>query len=423
MHISANSHLIVNADYIRQLSNIERKKYGQKVKLVKHLYEQGAKTNNALFTALGISSPTCQALINELIAEGLIEKKGKGASIGGRKPDLYALRNASYYVLSVDMERFRTKVAIYDNNNNNMTGVKVLSVAITKDLSAIAQLYDFVQQLLVSSTIDREKLVGIGISMPGLVDGHAGNNYTYLITEEESQSLEQRLEEEFGLPVFIQNDVKSATIAECRHGLARDKSDALVVLMDWGIGLGIVMDGKLRKGSKGFSGEIGHIPFVDDGALCYCGKRGCLETLASGIALARMAKEGIESGQYSILNELSDQEIDKIEPHVVINAANRGDQYAINILSKVGTNLGKGIATLIQLFNPEVIILSGKIAEAKQYITIPIIQSINTYSMMEIREDTQIVLSELGQDAGILGTVSMVIDNVLKKQIEMAIES
>lgn len=420
MQLSTTPHLIFSKDYIQRLSNIERKKYGQKIKLVKHLYEHGTKTNNELFTALGISSPTCQTLINELIEENLIEKKGKGISIGGRKPDLYALKNESYYVLSIDMERFRIKVAIYDNNNNNISGVQILPIAITRDFSAIAQLYDFVQQLLNHSTIDREKLVGIGISMPGLVDTRTGNNHTYLTSEEDnSRTLEEKLEEQFGIPVFIQNDVKSATIAECRHGLARGKSDALIVLMDWGIGLGIVMDGKLRKGSKGFSGEIGHVPFVDNGALCYCGKRGCLETVASGIALARMAKEGIKSGQYSLLNELSDQEIDKIEPHIVINAANRGDQYAINILSEVGTSLGKGIATLIQLFNPEVIILGGKISEAKQYISIPIIQSINTYSMAEIREGTQIVLSELKQDASIIGSVCMVIDKILERQIKM----
>ena len=192
------------------------------------------------------------------------------------------------------------------------------------------------------------------------------------------------------------------------------------MLMDWGVGLGIIMDGKMRKGSRGFSGEIGHIPLIDEGALCYCGKKGCLETVASGIALARMAKEGIKSGQHSLLNELSDHEIDKIEPHLVIDAANRGDQYAISILSIVGSNLGKGIATLVQLFNPEVIILGGKMAEAKQYITIPIIQSINTYSMTEIRENTQIVTSELGQDSCILGVASMVINNIFERQIRFA---
>jgi len=196
--------------------------------------------------------------------------------------------------------------------------------------------------------------------------------------------------------------------------LARGRRDVLVLSLDWGIGLGIIMDGKLRSGITGFAGEIGHIPLVNDGALCYCGKRGCLETVASGIALARMAKEGIKSGQHSLLNELSDQEIDSIEPQLVIDAANRGDQYAINILSEVGINLGKGISILIQLFNPELIILGGRIAEARQYITTPIQQSINKYCMAQIREKTKIALSDLGKEADIMGPVAVVMENILK---------
>jgi predicted NBD/HSP70 family sugar kinase len=190
--------------------------------------------------------------------------------------------------------------------------------------------------------------------------------------------------------------------------------------MDWGIGLGIIMDGKLQSGMSGFAGEIGHIPFVKDGELCHCGKRGCLETVASGIALARMAKEGIKSGQTSLLNTLSEEEIDQIEPHIVIDAANKGDQYAINILSQVGENLGKAVATLIQLFNPEIIILGGKIAEAKQYITIPMRHAINTYCMTRIRENTKILPSTLGNSAGILGSASIVIENTFERQIELA---
>src|SRR5690606_11959986 len=163
-----------------------------------------------------------------------------------------------------------------------------------------------------------------------------------------------------------------------------------------------------------------HTPFVNDGELCYCGKRGCLETVASGIAMAKMAKEGIQSGESSILNKLSEEEIEKIEPHVVISAANRGDQYAINILSNVGHSLGKAISTLIQLFNPELIILGGKIAEAKQYITLPIKHSVNTYCMTRLRENTKIELSQLGSDAGLLGSASIVMDSTFDKLIEMA---
>lgn len=412
--------VIVDKPYLEHLTNIERKKYLQKVRLIKYVYMEGAKSNADLCSLLNISSPTSLSLINELIEEGLLHKKGKGASVGGRRPELYSLCDNSFYILCIDIERFKTKVAILDNNNNWMTEIKSMPLPISGNLNTIDQLYDMANELATGSGINLDKLVGIGVSMPGLVDTKEGNNLTYLTIDKKVKSLQEILKTKFKKPVFIQNDVKSATLAECRLGLAHHKKDVLVLSMDWGIGLGIVMDGQLRSGSSGFSGEIGHIPFVDDGALCYCGKRGCLETVASGIALARMAKEGIKSGQSSILNELSDQEIDQIEPHLVVDAANLGDQYAINILADTGIKLGKGIATLIQLFNPELIILSGKIAEAKQYISIPIQQSINTYCMTQIREKVKIVLSKLGPDAALLGSTYTVMENILQQQIELA---
>lgn len=413
--------ILLEKCYLDSLTNIERKKYLQKVRLVKLLHTEGAKSNADICRVLNISSPTSIILLNELLIEGLIEKKGKGKSIGGRKPELYSLHNNSFYVLCIEMDRFKTEMAILDNNNNNITGIKSFSLKLTKDKSAIKLLHEFAEQLISSSGIDTNKLVGIGLGMPGLVDSNAGRNYTYLVSSSgDSKTLQDILEEKFNKPVYVQNDVKTNTLAECRFGLALNKKDALVLLMDWGIGLGIIMDGKLQSGMSGFAGEIGHIPFVKDGELCHCGKRGCLETVASGIALARMAKEGIKSGQTSILNTLSEEEIEQIEPQIVIDAANKGDQYAINILSQVGENLGKAVATLIQLFNPELIILGGKIAEAKQYITIPMRHAINTYCMTRIREHTKIVLSTLGHSAGILGSASIVIENTFERQIELA---
>lgn len=412
--------IIVDKYYLDTLSNIERKKYLQKVKLVKLLHSEGAKCNADICRILNISSPTSIILLSELVCEGLVEKKGKGRSVGGRKPDLYSLRNNSFFVLCIEMERFKTKMAILDNNNNNITGIMTFPLHITRDKSAIFQLHEIAGKLIRTSGIDTNKLAGVGISMPGLVDSNAGENYTYLVSDDESKSLKDILEEKFQKPVYIQNDVKTNALAECRFGLALNKKNVLVLLMDWGIGLGIIMDGKLQSGMSGFAGEIGHIPFVNDGELCHCGKRGCLETVASGIALARMAKKGIQSGQTSLLNKLSEEEIDQIEPHIVIDAANKGDQYAINILSEVGQNLGKAVATLIQLYNPELIILGGKIAEARQYITIPMRHAINTYCMTRIRENTKIVLSELGHDSGLLGSASIVMENTFEKQIELA---
>jgi N-acetylglucosamine repressor len=410
--------LALEEEYLERLNHVERKKHLQKIKIVRHLYVKGARSNADICNRFNISSPTSMALLNELMAEELIEKQGRGESVGGRKPELYGLRNNSLFVLSIEMEKFSTRMAIFDGTNNNITGTHTFPIRLTKDLTALDELYQHANGLVLSSGIDADKLMGIGLSMPGLVSSREGDSYTYLLTGQDETPLQDLLALKFNKPVYIQNDVKSATLAEYRFGAAQGKRDVLVLTLDWGIGLGVIMDGKLRLGTSGFAGEFGHIPFIDNGVLCHCGKRGCLETVASGSALARMAREGLQAGQDTLLKALSGQELEKIEPQAIIQAAHEGDQYAINILAETGRNLGKGIAMLIQLFNPELIIIGGKMAEARQYLTTPIQQSINTYCMTQLRERTEIALSKLGQEAGILGPVATVMERIFEHRIE-----
>jgi N-acetylglucosamine repressor len=398
--------------YMDKFSGVTRKKFFQKIKVVKYLYVHGSKTNADICNQLKISCPTSLSVLNELIAEGLVEKQGRGESIGGRKPDLYGLKNNSLFVLAIEMGRYKTKMAIFNSENNNITGVQTYSLELNSDLKTVDKLYEYAMQLVKSSGIDSAKLIGVGVNMPGLVDSKNGINYTYLNFG--TTSLREILEDKFKRPVFIENDAKAVALAEHRFGLAKGKKDVLVIFLDWGLGLGAILDGQLYHGSSGFSCEFSHISMVEEGELCHCGKLGCLETIASGAALARLAKEGIKSGKSTILTKMMKDDPDKTETKVIVDAANRGDQYAINILSEVGMNLGKGIALLIQLFNPELIILGGRVAEANGYVTTPIQQSLNVYCMPQLREKTTVAISELGQNVGIMGAVAMVMENIFE---------
>ncbi|MCX2740382.1 ROK family transcriptional regulator [Pontibacter anaerobius] len=414
------STLTLHTDHLETLNNVEKKKFLQKVKIIRHLYVKGARTNADICSRFNISSPTSMGLLGELISEGLVEKQGLGKSVGGRKPDLYGLRNSSLFVLSIDMDRFSTRMAIMDNNNNQVTPVQTYSYTLPEDLSGLDTLCGWVKDLISASGIDQQRLVGIGVSMPGLVASKEGDSRTYLRTDVLEESLQEVLSHKLGKPVFIQNDVKSAALAELRFGQAKGRQDVLVISIDWGVGTGVIMDGRLRGGSLGFAGEFGHIPLIENGTLCHCGKRGCLETMASGVALARMAREGIKAGQKSLLSRLTPEELEQLEPQHIIDAAHQGDQFAINLLSETGVNLGKGIAILIQLFNPELVILGGKIAEAGQLITTPIQQSINTYCMAQLRESTSMALSTLGLQASMMGATATVLENILEQQLEQA---
>jgi N-acetylglucosamine repressor len=400
---------------VENLNPVERKKISLKSKIVRYLYLQGSVTNSAICQKFTISYPTSIALLSELMEEGIIEKKGRGESDGGRKPDLYGLKSNSLYVLSIDVERYVTRMALFDNQHNCISGIQSYTLEISQDFTELEKLYRLALQLIKDHQIDNAKLAGVGICMAGLVSSTNGKNYTYFIDKDNpdnGQSIKAYFESKFNKPVFIENDVKSAALAEYRFGLAKDKNDVVVISMDWGVGIGIIMGGKLRKGAQGFAGEFGHIPMVENGLLCHCGKVGCLETVASGAALSRLAKEGIESGKSTMLSLLPSA--DRIEPSTIIDAALKGDQFSINLLAEIGQHLGKGIAILIQLLNPELIILGGEIARAQQYITVPVQQAINTYSMAQLSHSTYIALSTLGSEAKILGAVTTVMENIFE---------
>ena len=181
---------------------------------------------------------------------------------------------------------------------------------------------------------------------------------------------------------------------------------------DWGLGLGIIINGKLYTGKSGYSGEFGHLPIVDNGVLCSCGKKGCLETITSANAIARTAKEGIKEGNSSLIEELVDGDVDKINILNVIDAANSGDQFAISLFADAGYWLGRGIAYLIQIFNPELIIIGGRVAEASQFILAPIQQAIQTFSNRDISNDTEIKFSELGSKAGTMGAAAYALERI-----------
>ncbi|MEJ2884388.1 ROK family protein [Pedobacter sp. GR22-6] len=391
----------------------------QEYKVIKHLFNLGASSVSAICEVMELSTPSVLKLLNGLIDKAWVEKNGYGLSIGGRKPDLYRLMGKKMLILCIDIQLFYTRIAIIDNDYDFVTDVKTIQVSISKNrVDFFNILQANLQDFLTSAGIQQQQLIGCSVGMPGLIDTKKGESYSYFLSDGENISLTAALEKMLDMPVVIQNDVNGSSIAEFTHGMARDKKNVLVLLMDWGVGLGIIMDGKLREGTCGFSGELGHIPFVENGSLCYCGKHGCLETVASGNALSEMAKEGILAGKNSMLNKLTKEELERIEPAVIIQAANKGDQYAIQLLSNVGAHMGKGISILIQLFNPELIILSGKIAEAKQYITLPMQQAINVYCMTQIREKTTIVSSELGENSRLLGYAAMGIDHFLDAYIK-----
>jgi len=401
-------------DFLIKLKGVERKKYLFKRHIIKYLFLHGESTCNDIGQHVKLSMPSVQASIYELKNEGVIEERGQGVSSGGRRPIIYGLREESFYFLGLDIGRYHVRLAILDNNRNIITGIKIYEIKFVNDFSYLDKIIEYVSSLIKTSGIDKKKLIGIGMDMPGVIDSEKGINYSYLYNPDES--LTETLEKRFNLPVFLENDANARALAEYWFGHARDKKNAIVLLLSWGIGLGLILNGELYQGANGFAGEFSHIPFKDDGKLCWCNKRGCLETVASATALSALAKEGLSSGNISSIVESVDDKKEYIDPDIIISAANQGDQFAIKILSEVSLELGKGIAVLIQILNPEVIILGGRMARAKQYIVTPIQHALNSYCNPTLLENVSIEITNFKEEAAILGSAVLVMNKLLNNK-------
>ena len=402
----------INTNDDSEMNVVEMKNNSQKRKIIKNLFLHGAMTNTDLGKFVKLSTPKIISLLNELKEEGIVEELGQGSSSGGRRPNLYGNRENAFYIISISINLYQTSVSVFNAKNQKVTEDQFLTLTISHGTTIIDPIVDFTEQVIKETNIPREKILGIGIEMPGMVDSATGINKTYMVSD---QPVADIFAQKFGLKVIIENDAKARAFAELRFGLAHSKKNVLAIQLDWGIGLGIIVNGKLYKGRDGFAGEFGHLPMVDNGLLCRCGKRGCLETVASGTAIARLAKEGIEFGHSTFLAGLTDKDKTTNEIKKVIQAATMGDQYSITMLANIGHWLGKGLAYLIQIFNPELIILGGPMAEANQYILPPIQQSIQAFCIPELGNEIQIKVSELGSQAGILGVAALLLENELDK--------
>jgi len=397
---------------VRELNAVELKKVLQKQKIIRLLFLNKALTNPEINKQIGLSTPKIISLLNELKNEGLVEEIGQADSSGGRRPVLYGLKKDALYVVGITINLFRTTIFIFNGKNEPVCDPVIKEISITKGISIIDEVVFCTNELITQQKIDREKIVGVGIEIPGLVDYEQGISYTHLKTE---QPLLQVFEKKFGLPVVIENDAKARTYAELKFGAAKDHKNVLILELDWGIGLGMVLNGKLYRGKNSLAGEFGHLPMTDNGILCACGKQGCLETIASGTAIARMAREGIKGGKSSLLTSLVNEDLDKIEPKTVVQAANAGDQYSITILTNVGQWLGKSISYLIQIFNPELIVLSGRVSNAGQYILTPIQQAINIYCNPDLSKEVKIQVTNLDKYAGVHGVTAMLMEKMMNK--------
>lgn len=334
-------HLINPQEVISKMDGVvEIKSYVNKIKIVKNLFLNEANTAGEICNQVGISLPTVNSLLTDLMSSGEVIKQGRAESQGGRKPDLYRLAPDAFYVLSVDLSKYNLNLGLYSCNHALVGSKKSYKINLNNTKETFDELCDHIEAFIQDSGIANDKVIAMGISMPGLVDSLGGVNYTYLRFGR--KTLLENLEERFQKKIFLENDARAMTLAEFKFGAGTADKNVLGIFIGWGIGLGIIIDGKLYQGASGFAGEFSHSPIFESRDItCTCGKKGCLEAVASGTAIVRNAKEAVRLDPDSILARIVKENDGDLEPTLVVEAALSGDQRAITLLSEAGLDLGR----------------------------------------------------------------------------------
>jgi predicted NBD/HSP70 family sugar kinase len=376
--------------------------------IIKALYFNGVVSSLEISRITELSIPTVTKNVNELVSAGYVFEKGFAPSATGRKPLVYELAPNSAYVLSVAMDQFYTKIMVVDMLGNNVGEVKDFELDLSQEGTEQA-LLTIIEHSIKISGIEPASFIGMGISMPGFVNVEKGYNHIFLNTVPEG--IRRFLADKTSIPVYIDNDSSVIALAEQKFGFGRQRDELMVINLGWGIGLGMIISGKIFRGFNGFAGEFSHLPIFANGKLCSCGKRGCLETEASLITIEQKAFDQIELGTVTSLK----LESGRIAISEIFNAARQGDSLSIKLISEAAAHIGKGIATLIHIMNPQSIVLSGKGAAAGKIWLAPIQQVINEYCIPTLVRDTDVVLSELGAKAQLIGSAALVIDHLKKE--------
>lgn len=363
----------------------------------------------------GKSIPLTAKILNELIEEGYVMEIGYAHSTGGRRPLMFSLKQNVMYVVSVAMDQFVTRIVLMDMQNRHITEVEKFELNLYQNKNSFSILTEKILSFVQRLSVSKEKIAGIGIAMPGFVDGKKGLNHSLMPSN--NQSIPEHISTKVDLPVFIDNDSSLIALAELRFGAAKQKKDSMVVNIGWGVGLGMIVNGKMFRGHNGFAGEFSHIPLFTNDKLCSCGKKGCLETETSLLAIIEKAKQGLKSGRVSMLQRLPVDDLEQASDSIS-TAASAGDQFAIELFSDAGYKIGKGIAILIHILNPETIVLSGRGAAAGKIWLAPIQQSINENCIPRIAANTTLELSTLGYEAELIGAAALVMENFEKRMVK-----
>ncbi|MED3622613.1 ROK family transcriptional regulator [Neobacillus thermocopriae] len=364
-----------------------------------------------------LTPPTVSSLVNELIQKNLVtEEEAPSSKAGGRKPIMLRINYSAYYIVGVYAAAEIIRVIL-----TTMDG-KIIS-DYCKEMTELPSKHEFLNLVIESihyvlnqTTIDKSLILGIGFAMHGLVNPNEGLAIFSPHLQLENIPIKDCLEEEFDIPVFVENDVRALALAESWFGQGKDVSDFVCISVGRGIGSGIFINSEIYKSSFNTGGEIGHTIIDVNGPKCQCGNHGCLEAYASETAILSKVKSELNNYPDSILFQWVKNGKKELSLNLVFDAARSGDELAASILVETGRSLGLAAANMINILKPSKLILEGNIFLEDKYVLDPLKQMINKYTFKSPHEEISVVCSKLGKTGMPLGAVTLVLNKLFKPE-------
>lgn len=395
------------------MGNIFKESNTKTLSLKNHIIEyfilNGNATNTDLAHELQMSVPTISKVIGEMQEEGFVQEYGKLDTSGGRKPSLYGLNPDSGYFVGVDQDQDSISLGQMNFKGDLIQLDCDVPYHFENTQESLTELCGLIKDFIVERCVDPVKVLGVSINLTGRVNPDKGYSYSQFNFSEEP--LTEVLTQKIGVPTFIENDSRAMAFGEYMKGCVNGEKDVLFVNLSWGIGMGIIIDGEPYKGRSGFAGEFGHIPVYDNGLLCRCGKEGCLETEVSGQAFHREVMRRIAMGEAS---RLTRKPKDDYTIHEMLDAVIQEDPLCQSVIGEIGIKLGRAVSAMINIFNPELVIIGGTMSRASDFLLHNVETSILKYSLNLVNKDTRICVSKLQGRAGIIGACMLARKAVLQ---------
>ena len=389
--------------YFTQISQQNVKNINKHAILDLIRFTPGGISRAGIAKQIGLSRAAVSTIVNDLIETGIIRDAAQRAKTSGRPRTLLEIKPDAGYIAGIDMGASHMRV-ILTNFSADAIAEKEMSINIADGPDfCINQADELLRTLLAENDLNLALLCAIGIGVPGPIDSEAGMVIAPPIMPGWDRfPIRETLENLWGRPISVNNDAELGALGEWAYGAGRGARDLAYIKVGTGIGAGLLIGGRIYRGSTGSAGEIGHLTMDNDGPLCTCGNRGCLEAFSGGYAIAKKAAQAIKDGKRT---QLASKPTAEITAKDVAAAARRGDLIAQQVMAEAGEHLGVAIAGLVNIFNPDIIVVGGGVAQIGDLFLEPVRQEVTRRSLPAAANNVRITTAVLGRRASSLGAV------------------